>query len=111
MPEATLTTKGQVAIAQVGSRPPEARNRTRLDFVIEDDGTVVVKPVTRHVANWRGCYTAPGGGGSRPPDGGRGNRHAPGGRFGAPADDRPRYESPDSLLDEGRPAAEGETAD
>ena len=49
MPTATLTTKGQVTI------PKEVRDRlgidtgARLDFIIQEDGTVLVQPITRHV--------------------------------------------------------------
>jgi antitoxin PrlF len=54
VPEATLTTKGQVTI------PKAIRDHLRLDtgdrvsFVIHDDGTVVVQPVTRHVRDLAG---------------------------------------------------------
>ena len=54
MPDATLTTKGQVTI------PKAIRDHLRLDtgdrvsFVIHDDGTVVVQPVTRHVRDLAG---------------------------------------------------------
>jgi antitoxin PrlF len=54
VPDATLTTKGQVTI------PKAIRDHLRLDtgdrvsFVIHDDGTVVVQPVTRHVRDLAG---------------------------------------------------------
>lgn len=54
MPDATLTTKGQVTI------PKAIRDHLRLDtgdrvsFVIHDDGTVVLQPVTRHVRDLAG---------------------------------------------------------
>ena len=49
MPTATLITKGQVTI------PKEVREHLgidtgdRLSFVVQEDGTVMVKPLTRHV--------------------------------------------------------------
>jgi AbrB family looped-hinge helix DNA binding protein len=49
MPTATVTTKGQVTI------PKEVRKRLgietgdRLSFVLQEDGSVIVKPITRHV--------------------------------------------------------------
>jgi AbrB family looped-hinge helix DNA binding protein len=60
MPNATLTTKGQVTI------PKAVRDHLRLDtgdrvsFVIHDDGTVVVKPLTRHVGDLAGLLYRPG---------------------------------------------------
>lgn len=60
MPTTTLTTKGQVTI------PKAVRDHLRLDtgdrvsFVIQDDGTVVVKPITRHVRDLAGLLYRPG---------------------------------------------------
>ena len=54
MPEATLTTKGQVTIPKSVRDHLKLETGARLDFVIEDDGTVVVKPVTRHVRELAG---------------------------------------------------------
>ena len=54
MPEATLTTKGQVTIPKAVRDHLKLETGARLDFVIEDDGTVVVKPVTRHVRELAG---------------------------------------------------------
>jgi antitoxin PrlF len=54
MPTATMTTKGQITI------PKEVRERLgidtgdRLSFVVQEDGTVVVKPITRHVRDLGG---------------------------------------------------------
>ena len=59
MPDATLTTKGQVTI------PKPVRDHLRLDtgvrvsFVIQDDGVVVLKPVTRHVSELAGLLSRP----------------------------------------------------
>ena len=60
MPAATLTTKGQVTI------PKEVRDHLgvdtgdRLSFVIQDDGTVVVRPITRPVRELGGLLHRPG---------------------------------------------------
>ena len=54
MPTATLTTKGQITI------PKEVRDHLgvdtgdRLSFVVREDGTVIVKPITRHVRELAG---------------------------------------------------------
>ena len=54
MPTATLTSKGQVTI------PKEVREQLgidtgdRLSFVVQEDGTVIVKPITRHVRDLGG---------------------------------------------------------
>ena len=60
MPEATLTTKGQVTIPKAVRDHLKLETGARLDFVIEDDGTVVVKPVTRHVRELAGLLYRPG---------------------------------------------------
>lgn len=63
MPEATLTTKGQVTIPERVRDHLKLETGARLDFIIEDDGTVVLKPVTRHVRELAGLLHRPG----RPP--------------------------------------------
>ena len=60
MPEATLTTKGQVTIPKAVRDHLKLETGARLDFVIEDDGTVVVEPVTRHVRELAGLLHRPG---------------------------------------------------
>ena len=60
MPEATVTTKGQVTIPKAVRDHLKLETGARLDFVIEDDGTVVVKPVTRHVRELAGLLHRPG---------------------------------------------------
>ena len=63
MPEATLTTKGQVTIPKVVRDHLRLDTGARVDFVIEDDGSVVLKPATRHVRELAGALHRPG----RPP--------------------------------------------
>ena len=60
MPEATLTTKGQVTIPKRVREHLKLETGARLDFVIEDDGTVVLKPLTRHVRELAGLLHRPG---------------------------------------------------
>ena len=60
MPEATLTTKGQVTVPKAVRDHLKLETGARLDFVIQDDGTVVVKPVTRHVRELAGLLHRPG---------------------------------------------------
>ena len=60
MPTATMTTKGQITI------PKEVREHLgvdagdRLSFAVQDDGTVVVRPITRHVRDLGGLLHRPG---------------------------------------------------
>ncbi len=60
MAEATLTTKGQVTIPKRVRDHLKLETGARLDFVIEDDGTVVLRPVTRHVRELAGLLHRPG---------------------------------------------------
>ena len=59
MPASTLTRKGQTTI------PKEVRDRLglnpgdRIDFVIEPDGTVVLRPATIDVRTLRGLLRSP----------------------------------------------------
>jgi len=56
-----LTTKGQVTI------PKDVRDRLgidtgdRLNFIVQEDGTVIVKPITRHVRELGGILRRPEG--------------------------------------------------
>jgi antitoxin PrlF len=60
VPTATLTTKGQVTI------PKEVRDHLgvdtgdRLSFVVQEDGTVIVQSLTRHVRDLDGLLRRPG---------------------------------------------------
>jgi antitoxin PrlF len=49
MPTATLTTKGQVTIPKAVREHLGIDTGDRLSFDVQDDGTVIVKPITRHV--------------------------------------------------------------
>ena len=60
MPEATLTSKGQVTIPKAVRDHLNLDTGARVDFVIEDDGTVVLRPVTRHVRELAGFLYRPG---------------------------------------------------
>lgn len=60
MPVATLTSKGQITI------PKEVRDRLRVDagdrlsFLVQDDGSVVVRPLARDVRELAGLLHRPG---------------------------------------------------
>ena len=60
MPAATLTTKGQVTIPKEVRAHLGVDTGDRLSFVIHDDGTVVVEPMTRHVQDLGGLLHRPG---------------------------------------------------
>ena len=60
MPEATLTTKGQVTIPKAVRDHLKLETGARVDFVIEGDGTVVLRPMTRHVRELAGLLYRPG---------------------------------------------------
>ncbi len=55
-----VSEKGQVTIPKAVRQHLKLETGARLDFVIEDDGTVVVKPVTRHVRDLAGLLHRPG---------------------------------------------------
>ena len=60
MPAATLTTKGQVTIPKEVREHLGVDTGDRLSFLIQDDGTVVVRPITRHVRELAGLLHRPG---------------------------------------------------
>jgi antitoxin PrlF len=60
MPTATLTTKGQVTIPKEVRRHLGVDTGDRLSFVVQEDGTVVVKPITRHVRELAGLLKRAG---------------------------------------------------
>jgi antitoxin PrlF len=51
---ATLTTKGQVTIPKEVREHLGVDTGDRLSFVVQEDGTVVVEPITRHVRDLGG---------------------------------------------------------
>ena len=60
MPTATLTTKGQVTIPKEVREHLGVDTGDRLSFVVQEDGSVVVKPITRHVRELGGFLHRPG---------------------------------------------------
>jgi antitoxin PrlF len=60
MPTATLTTKGQVTIPKAVRKHLGVDTGDRLSFVVQDDGTVIVKPITRDVRELGGLLHRPG---------------------------------------------------
>ena len=49
MPTATLTTKGQITIPKEVREHLGVETGDRLSFVVQQDGTVLVQSITRHV--------------------------------------------------------------
>ena len=60
MPTATMTTKGQVTIPKEVREHLGVEPGDRLSFVVQEDGTVIVKPITRHVRELGGLLQRPG---------------------------------------------------
>ena len=60
MPTATLTTKGQVTIPKEVREHLGVDTGDRLSFVVQEDGSVMVKPLTRHVRELVGLLRRPG---------------------------------------------------
>lgn len=59
MPDATLTTKGQVTIPKPVRDHLKLDTGARVSFVIQEDGVVVLQPVTRHVSELAGVLSRP----------------------------------------------------
>ncbi len=59
MPDATLTTKGQVTIPKPVRDHLKLETGVRLSFVIQEDGVVVLKPATRHISELAGLLSRP----------------------------------------------------
>lgn len=60
MPTATLTTKGQVTIPKEVREHLGVDTGDRLSFVVQRDGTVIVRPITHHVRALGGFLRRPG---------------------------------------------------
>ena len=59
MPDATVTTKGQVTIPKPVRDHLKLETGARLNFVIQADGSVVLKAVSRHVRELAGLLRRP----------------------------------------------------
>ena len=60
MPEATVTSKGQVTIPKPVRDHLKVDAGDRLSFVVQADGTVVVRPIVRDVRELAGVLHRPG---------------------------------------------------
>ena len=60
MPTATMTTKGQVTIPKEVREHLGIETGDRLSFVVQEDGTVIVQAITRHVRELGGLLQRPG---------------------------------------------------
>lgn len=60
MPEATLTSKGQVTIPKKVREFLRLKPRDRLQFLLRDDGTVVVRHADLDVRDLKGLLHRPG---------------------------------------------------
>jgi AbrB family looped-hinge helix DNA binding protein len=60
VPTATLTTKGQVTIPKSVRDHLGVDTGDRLSFAVQEDGTVVITPITRHVHELAGLLHRPG---------------------------------------------------
>lgn len=57
--EATMTSKGQITIPKSVRDLLQLRTGDRVDFVVENDGTVVLVPVTHSVKSLKGMLPKP----------------------------------------------------
>jgi antitoxin PrlF len=60
MPRATVTTKGQVTIPRSIRHALKIGAGDRLDFILEGEGRVVVRPAVRDVRELKGLLRRPG---------------------------------------------------
>ena len=59
MPTATVTTKGQITIPKDIRERLGVESGDRVNFLVQDDGTVTVEPVTRHIRELGGLLHRP----------------------------------------------------
>jgi antitoxin PrlF len=59
MPTATMTTKGQVTIPKEIREHLKIDTGDRLSFVVQEDGSVIVQPITRDVRELGGLLRRP----------------------------------------------------
>ncbi len=59
MPTATVTSKGQVTIPKKIRDELKLGSGTKIDFVLQPDGTVLVKPVTVDIRDLRSILKSP----------------------------------------------------
>jgi AbrB family looped-hinge helix DNA binding protein len=59
MPTATMTTKGQVTIPKEIREHLKVDTGDRLSFVVQEDGSVIVQPITRDVRELSGLLRRP----------------------------------------------------
>lgn len=60
MPRATMTTKGQITIPKAIRDQLNLEPGDRVDFILEGEGLVVMKPATLDVRDLRGILHRPG---------------------------------------------------
>jgi AbrB family looped-hinge helix DNA binding protein len=60
MPKATLTSKGQLVIPKTIREHLGLRPGDKLDFVVQDDGDVLIRPATEDVRRLKGLLRRPG---------------------------------------------------
>ena len=53
MPSSTLTSKGQTTIPKEVREYLKLQSGDQIDFLIRPDGTVVLRPATLHVCEWK----------------------------------------------------------
>jgi antitoxin PrlF len=54
MPSATITSKGQTTIPKEVRDYLKVQSGDQIDFIIQADGTVIVRPATTHVSELKG---------------------------------------------------------
>ena len=60
MPKATLTSKGQLVIPKAIREHLGLRPGDKLDFVVQDDGDVLIRPAVEDVRRLKGMLHRPG---------------------------------------------------